>query len=701
MVIEGGNNSPINGLADYILNTQFENWRINRKPLDKKWEKNRRNFMNMSDTQWKEGEGEEWRSNSSIGFTKQKIITAFAQVIDFLLQDGKIPFRLIPGSFDEITIEAMDPFSSDFVKEQLSNQNKIIEQQLKDVKASNELIRNVLGGAIYGETYAKTPVEEVLRKGYRPTNIEGVEDTTNLPPESFEWEPYTEVHTTRAWRYISVWNIFRDMEGDDLQEIEGILHRELTNAYWLNQQIDEPYYIEEGIVDAIAAASSAYDKKSNNVPAEVSGLPPYLRDISYRTNNIQYIEYWGRVPRQMAEEYEEWLRQVQAAKAEDEDVDVNNLPVVSFDEPSDVRDGDEVEVMVAMADDYIIRYARTTKEQRPFYRAVWDEDIDERTSRGIADNVEDMQGVINGTFRAIEDNKKLSGNVILAIKERLVENMPKTISPGMKINLNDEAEDARQAIQPITIPDIGDSLISLLNVAVDFGNDDSLIPRIQQGFDEGGGKVTAFQISKQLAQAGKYLGQIILNYDDGLIEPIVTAFYDYNMMNPDISIGKGNFTVEAQGFQSFQARVQQLSVLTQFLNLVLSNEAMAGNVKVRSVLEDIVMALDLDSDRYLKSREQMMQEAQLQAQTPNPVAEAELKKIISEAEKNSAAAVKSLAEADAKQRDSKSGAAKTVSDIETNNRASQETTPVPDGTPVLQPGPGTGLASLPGKQPVT
>ena len=672
-----GFETPIDGLGSFVRDTQFKNWRTDRQDIDKKWEGNREAFhgiVNESD-QWKEEEGKDWRSSTYVMYTKQKVMAAYAQVIDFLLQNGRIPFDIVPSKWDEFGMDDMDEVDREYVLTEMNNQKDLIDQELSETRADRALMSNVMAAAIYGETYAKTPIEEVLRRGYREVPIEGVDDTSGISQDQRAYEPYEESYTTRSWDYVSNWNIFRNRETNDLKECEGVIQRELVSPYWLRQQMGKPYWIDAGIEDSItncATKSKTGAGGTGSISADLSSLPPVLREIKYRYKTLEYIEYWGRVPRQMAENYEEWLGEYFEAMREAEKSGGEfKPPSVVFDDMIE-DDGDEIEVMVAMAEQYIVRYVRTTPDQRPFHMAVWDQNVDELENQGVADNVKDMQKVINGAFRALEDNKKLASNVILGIKERLFENMPKSLKPGTKLQVSDEVEDIREALFPIVIPDVGSSVIDLIQIAFQIGDEDSMIPKIQQGFQEAGTQ-TAFQISQQLAKAGKYLGQAIKNIDEGLIEPIITAFYDYNMMNPEINIGKGNFSVEAQGFQSYQNRSQLLTILNQVLTLALSHPALEQQTKIRRIYEDIIKALDLSTDDYLLSVEEIKES--VQNQQPDPMMVAELDKTKSETEKNLADAAKKLADAAKKLSDADQGEAQTkikraetVSKIEDSRR---------------------------------
>jgi hypothetical protein len=59
-------------------------------------------------------------------------------------------------------------------------------------------------------------------------------------------------------------------------------------------------------------------------------------------------------------------------------------------------------------------------------------------------------------------NQRLAGNIILGRKARYLLTTFDKITPGMVVDVADECDDARKALQPIQIPDVGAGLQKLL-----------------------------------------------------------------------------------------------------------------------------------------------------------------------------------------------------------------------------------------------
>ena len=665
-----------NGLSDFVIKT-YQQWQENRRPLQDKWNENDSAFRGSSEQfwdanykgeggreydnvgarrvgrgNWKSGEGKGWRSNTFINITKQKIMSAYSLVIDMQLAGSKIPFMLKPSPWDDVRQSQMQLQDAEQEKKDIEDMRKLIEQQLLDCNANRSLMRNVLCAAKYGETIAKQVVINIERQRWQSSVA-----VPGAPEQYKTFDPILEQGLQPGWEYVSLWDFFRDLENDDLQASAGCIHRQLVAPFWLRQKKDRPLYLNEKIDNALSLAQRS-GTSANQPEQDPLSLPPALRYVKNRQNTLLYLEFWGRVPRETAEAFEEEL-----FKGED-------VPAVAYDATND--EGNEVECMVCVAGDEVVRYARTDAKERPFRRGVWEDSLDDLGAIGVADNAANSQFVLNGAVRAFEDNKKLSANVILAVKRRFMEQDFKETKTGMVLEISEDCDDARKAVMPIVIPDVGQSLITLIELMEKYADADTLIPRITQGMDVKEPQMRAYVAAQQVEKAGKYMGSVIRNMDEGLIEPMIEAFYDYNMANPEQQTGKGSYIVKALGFSSFQNRVERIARIQQFLTTIMSSPDLAKEAKLPWFVEELAKALDLDPDQVLKTAAEKQQEAQIAAsQPPNPLVEAQTKKLSAEADRAEADAQLKTASIGHKEDQNKLERAKAVHDMETKSAAMQ------------------------------
>jgi len=413
--------------------------------------------------------------------------------------------------------------------------------------------------------------------------------------------------TTMAFENKSVFNIYWDMESDDLIQGEAVMETDLVSPYMLREDIAKPFHFEKYIKAAIEASKNKY--QSGESGQDTNTLPTRLRDISSRTRTIHKIEFWGRVPRKMVEAYEDML--VRDEVIED--------PGFGHKEELPEDAGDMVEIFAILADDHIIAYNRTEDpKERPYFMGDWEEVLDGNCGRGVADNLYHIAKTLTGARRTLEDNMKMSSKLILALKRSLIGEDPEKELGSDKavvmltLDEMDSRTSAKDAVQQIKLESMINPLSELINMFLEFADMASSIPRAEQG-QQSVNPQTAFELQQRLERSGKYMGEVIKRLDH-FIETIVNEFYRYNMLDPDIPVQKGIYHVKALGFSSFENRVIRLQKLLQYFALVADREDMKADVNMRWLHEEIAKAMDMDVAQLLKTDKQKQADARANAE---------------------------------------------------------------------------------------
>jgi len=476
-----------------------------------------------------------------------------------------------------------------------------IHRQFTNCEATSQFSAAFLSGACYGIGFGKTYVTDIEEQHW-------VEVSPGV------WDFARRVEKCKALEYKSPFSMYWDMETPDLRTGTGVIERDYVSAYDLRRNKGNKFYLDAQIDLAIKDAGK--DAAQGND----TSLRPAQREVAERGKNIEYLECWVRVPRTVAESFEKM-----AALAQE----TQNQTVIPSTNPDDesMTSGDDVEVFCAIAGRYVIAYKRlASPKERPYYMLTWDEDPDGLTGTGIADSLIDHQKVLNGAVRCYEDNKKLVSNVLLALKRRyLVDGDLGRLQPGKHIDITDDCDDVRKAIQQIVLQDVGENLLKMIELYLQFADLSSNLPRAEQG-QQTFNPQTAFELQQRLEKSGKYIGRVIRNLDK-FVRDVVMDFHDYNMRNPDLEGGKGDWVVVALGFSSFENRVIRLQKLLQLLNLVINSELLLSLVNVRWLLEEIVKALDLEPAQALKSLAQVEQEMMQRARAEQAAQATEAAKV--------------------------------------------------------------------------
>lgn len=624
----------ISALPEFVDKT-IKRWaRQKKKNLEPKLARNF-NAVTNRDTmmkQWKKGEAgssgkdeDKWRSDTWIGFVRIKVWAFYSTLLDTVMKAGKIPFTLEAQPYDNLD-EGMEEDRDNRVERMTS----LIQTQLAQRHADREYMNKWLSGGYYGMAFSKFDVDTVKTTVFQQVQM-GLGDAQQyMEPEELEqytrFEMVQDEEDVPGHRYVSVWNMVWDMEGDNLQDSAGYAEHIASSPYDLRQLIDKPGYIKDAIERVIERNRDNTHEKEGDI-----ALSPGKSSILERKQSIMRYEFYMRAPRKIAEEFEKIIKSRNKTE-------IARLSMVQDYEDAE-SSGDDIEIMGEIADNEIIRYLRNETGKRPHHMWVVEQNLDENTGTGIADNMEDVQISLVGMIRSFEDNKKLSANVTTAVKKRYFTNPSQLneIVPGKQYDIADNVDDVRKAILPIVFPDVGESLMSGIRLMMELKDEVSMIPTIMQGFTLPKHQPdTAYEMKRLTENSGKYVGQSIRNNDEQFIEPEIQEIYEYNMVFGEDESCKVNCKVIANGFTSFQNKEIRGERMKQALGLFVSSEVLGPYAEIKPHLNIIYESMDEDPDKFIKSEEKMAQEAkqraEAEAQAQSQEAEAERAKIEIEAQ---------------------------------------------------------------------
>uniref|UniRef100_A0A6H1ZJC0 Putative portal protein n=2 Tax=viral metagenome TaxID=1070528 RepID=A0A6H1ZJC0_9ZZZZ len=606
-------NAYLTGLAGFI-DKSIAAWSKQKKQfLEPKFKRNYQAVTNRDFRvkAWKKDEGKEWRSTTWIGFVRVKVWAFYALLLDTVLKAGKIPFSLEPSPYDEHIKDEVMIQERDNRIERMKDK---IESQLASRQADREYMKKWLSGAYYGMAFSKFNVEPVASTEFRQVDM-GLGDAAQyLSPEELaqytRFELVKDEEDTPGHRYVSVWNMVWDMEGSGLQPNESAGYAEFvpSSAYDLKQLKGKPGFIDAAIERVIAnKLHEGVGEGSGELPDEFPGKT----DLQDRKQKYKRFEFHMRAPRLLVEEFE---RIVQSGGT-----DIPHIGLIGDYEEAE-ESGDDIEIMGEIVDKEIIRFVRNDSGRRPHHFWVVEQNLDETTGIGPADNSEDTQSSLVGMIRVFEDNKKLSANVTNAVKKRFFNNSDQLddITPGKSYDIADSCDDVRKAIMPIVFADVGETLISGIGMMRELNDVVTMIPTIMQGFTlPKHAPDTAYEMRQLTENAGKYIGQAIRNNDEQFIEPEIKDIYEYNMLYGEDESCKVNCKVKANGFTSFQNKEIRGERMKMALVMMMSSEILLPYAKIKPHLDVLYESMDEDPDKYINSEEEIQainqQNAEMQA----------------------------------------------------------------------------------------
>jgi len=631
------------------VNSLFKSFSNNRQQsIEGMWRDAYNVFNRIVDSskKMKVGEGENWRSDAFLGTTRQKIVAAAAILTDTMLQGGRINYFLETSAISKEALEEAG-FPEDFYEDNKEKMTALIDTQLGWAGADLQLRKGILSGALYGDTYARLILDEHTKTYFRQIS----ETVSKDVPDALRYELQKEVKTYPKWEHLSIWDCFTDLEDKNPRTNLGFFLRSFTRRAELKKllRINDEGVIEGNLKKVLEMA----DKDSIDQSSTTS---PKYDSINTTLHNLRTLDFYGRVK---SGELKNFLR--------------HHLPSMleEFDFPEDDEDEMEAHLLLAGTGNEIVRVSPVDEALgRPIFWTPWEDDTEDTVkSTGVADNCMNTQHLLNGTFRALIDNQVLSGNALLGVKEEHLMEKIDEITPGKKIRLSPECPDVRMALQNFQIQDVSPGLIQVFKVISQMLEEDSNIPRIQQGI-EASREETAFSAAQRLEKSGKYFGQVVRNYDDGIVEPIIQYIYHYDMLDPEVTAGKGDYEVQAQGFSSFQDKVTRLNGLRQFFEIALSHPELFEKLKLENLFREFARMLDLDPEQVTFSEEEIQEQKQQEAiEMQAAMEEAALDKEAKEATtaRDKALAVESASRTNKMNEDVKMDQLKTVDELTNNN----------------------------------
>jgi hypothetical protein len=579
--------------------------------LETRWNENRSNYLAEFKALWKTEEGKDWRSQVTPDTVRQKVLTVFAIVVDLALQSGKIPFEMRPSR----RLLREDAQAADTLSAQIEAASDLLDAQLARCHADREYSRNLMYALLYGRTYAKRVHEVYSETGFERVDIPGVSDLRTVPTDLTAFKPSIFSEEGPGWLAVSNWEVWTDPEANyDPRKGKGWFHARRISPAQLRARKDKPYFDNDAIDRVLEAGKkgTAGATQSAEIQIPDESLPPYLRNLKDRRSTIWYREAFISVPAEQAVAYEaERMREYTKSALPDAEGNPPE-PLKLNIGPDDAGDGDEVWVHMVMANGEIVRYVRCEAEDNPMYSAAC-EDVPDEEARGIADSAKTSHEAIAKVMRAIEDNVNWACNVQGIAKPRMLqESLPTSMKPGQVLIANDSCKSAADAFDQIKLDPMIQQLVELLAIWEKYSDWSTMTPKISQGQVEKN-QATATEILKQTQASDNYTGMIIRNFDEGLIEPITTDIFRENMLDPAIQEGKGDFVVQALGFQSFRDRVTRIRIFQSILTLALSDPRIMAEFKLRKLLEPMVAASQIDVDSVMLTDEEKAADAEAQA----------------------------------------------------------------------------------------
>lgn len=546
-----------------------------------------------------------WRSDAFYPLTEQKISAAQAQLQDVLFKGGKFPYDVKTSPLPDDPFMQADAeqavegggmlqnpqavqaiaMKRGELEQRVKNMKRRLDDQFAECDAASVGLVSIYDGALYGTAFLESPrVSRKKRyrweqKGKNFTKKEVYEDVpsvVNLNPWDCWPDPECEGMVQNG---IGFFHRAR-MSGLGLYDLYNLVFPE---GLELKDADSEEYEYEYNKEEFNALLDSISQNEPNGGVNHRGDIGPNKASETGHANRIYDVyNFAGAVQNKYLRDY-----------------DLKDLG----------DDNSYAEVIVVMCNNHIIKCVRNPfpGQRRPYHMVPWTKVPGQAFGRGVAEKIFDAQKNVNRLMRMYIDNKRLSGNLMTAIdKSKMARGTDLTLYPGKNWEFEGTFQDAdvRKLLQPIIFPDVTAGVLEAIGTMVAWADQSSGIPKILEG-QPGQDSSTAYAENQRIASASKQLGLVLKNYDMHAWVPIVESFYDWNMEFLKDQSVKGDFSVIATGFATFENK--HLRKLDLERLLLMSQQMPALQVKIKSdpIVEDWALAANIDPERYMLSKEEV------------------------------------------------------------------------------------------------
>lgn len=380
---------------------------------------------------------------------------------------------------------------------------------------------------------------------------------------------------------IDPWNLFPDPAcGEDIHSGDFIFERDYISPKTLRELKDlrEAGYIASQIEQVLEEGPGKC-----NITTESSHNQAVKRD----KNRFEIWYYYGSINRK-------------------------NMEAAEVDGLIDGK-GD-IFAIITMVNDTVIRATINplSSGKFPYHAHAWSRRDGHWAGVGIAEQVSVPQRMVNALTRAMMNNAGLASGLQIIVDRTML--VPADgvwqLSPNKTwYNATENPmEDVRKAITSIQFPDLHASFLSQIEYAFRLAEEATNIPLITQGQTGPTTPETLGATQLQNSNAATLLRSVGYSWDDAITEPIVRAYYEWLLLDPDVpNDEKGDFIINAHGSIAMVERAIQDQFLIQVLGMT---QNPGFDLDPKKVAEEVLKSKHIDPRKVQMSEEDIAKRAQ-------------------------------------------------------------------------------------------
>lgn len=530
------------------LHSRFQEYKKLRRGIEDRWLDDLRQYRGIYNPEVDARIGPDL-SHAFARITRTKVRSITARLVDLVFPAGhNYPWELTPGSNAEVAVDpmALQQFylqtgmpPTPEVVQQLAMEQALraakamegeIRDQLDELKFRKLIRQQVHSGNLYGTGLLKGPlVDERTYKAWQ------------RDPASGAWMPAPVTKLRPFLEFVRVWDSYPDPDSVAYRDLTGHFQRHVLTRPALRKLAERSDFDREAILGHIKA------NPDGNAPFE--HFETQLRWMGYeshilhpRTKRYEAAEFWGVV-------------------------DARDLEETGI-EPGD--DAPEYWCNVWLLGSDIVKFTVQPVDGLtiPYYAYYFEKDDSSIFGDGIPQVIRSDQDALNASLRAMLDNAAVCAGEMFEVNIDLLEPTedPNAIHPRRVWRRTGAGVEAQwPAVRPVSSSSHTNEYLMLAQ-KFEQNIHESTVPSYMHGETDSGVGRTVGGLSMLMGTAQTSLKDQLTILDDDVMEPVITAMYDWNMQFNDREDIRGDYVVSVHGASSLVAREVRSQSLEQFAN---------------------------------------------------------------------------------------------------------------------------------------
>jgi len=571
VTLQNSSNKSI--LAGRIMSL-LEERRQERKPLELEWLDNIRRYNNQySPDIAARLASEPNRSKVFVGFTRMKCDAAIADLLEVWRGNGEErPWSIKPPEIDDDT-----PVPPEWAAQGVTLDD-IRKEAKKRARGMTTEITNQLEACDFDEILALAAYEYVV------LGTLGTKGPFTVPDESGRWGTGADEGGMMLWqffknggfrpevKYVSILNLYPPM--DQTTPTDMIEEMDYSRADIIKLAM-QPGFQPQAILKVLKESPTG----NYTPPEHVVSLRAIAGDtMAYvRKNRWLVVCYYGEVTGQE-------LRDI------GEEVPEEALDMMIIAE-------------IWVCGGYVIK-AQKHNGKIPYNMAPNRRRGNMPFGTGTPKIIANSQDAVNGSTRIMMDNAAIASGPIVEVNRNLLEMNPGDDPSDIhawKVYISDhDGNNGKRAITITDIPAYTNQFLLIVDSFRRWMDDESGQSSITHGNQIAGTTKTATGMSILNSNSGKIRNHSILTVDDRVIEPLVEAFYDWNMRFSQKLHILIPATVEVRGANSIMAKEMESQ------RLLMAAQTFMGHPQLRDgdLMRQFFRTLGLSAGEYVESDEE-------------------------------------------------------------------------------------------------